>query len=346
MNIFIGDNGSGKTNILEAVTLLGLTKSFRNITEADMIKLNRQKAIVEARVSNKKQLKDLKIELYQKEKKIYLDDKKVKKYTDYIANLNIIVFTPFDLEIIKGSPNVRRNLLNVSLSQISYAYLVTYNEYNKILKTRNEYLKILYTSGLADKTYLDILTDKLIEKAIIIYQKRNEYINNINKHISDIYNFITQDSKDIKLLYKPNINILSFETEKLVDNLKEVYTKNYYKELQLGMTLYGPHRDDFVFSINELDMKSFSSQGQQKCAILAYKLSSVPIFKEYSNTNPVLLLDDIFSELDLIKRQRVLKYINDDIQSIITTTDLKNISKKTLDSAVIFRVENGTIERS
>lgn len=346
MNIFIGNNASGKTNILEAIAILGLTKSFRNGLDSDVIKFNRKKAIVEGRILNNKQIKDLKIEFFDKEKNIYVNLKKVKKYADYISNLNVIVFTPFDLEIIKGSPSVRRNLLNVSLSQISYSYLVTYNEYNKILKTRNEYLKVLYTNGIADKSYLDILTLKLIEKASVIYEERYNYLNKVNDYINDIYSNITGDIRNVKIIYKPNIVLNSFDKETIKSTLNDIFLKNYKRELQAGMTLFGPHRDDFNFYIDDLDMKLYASQGQQKCVVLSYKLASILIFKEVNGTNPVLLLDDIFSELDLEKRNKLLKYINGDIQSIITTTDLKNISKRILDDAVIFKVNNGNVERS
>ena len=346
MNIFIGNNGSGKTNILEAVSILGLTKSFRNTLEADFIKFGKKKASLMARVIKDEQLKDLKVEFLEKEKNIYVDSKKIKKYADYISNLNVVIFTPFDLEIIKGSPSVRRNLLNVSLSQLSFRYLVTYNEYNKLLKTRNEYLKILYTNGIADKTYLDVLTDKLVEKAVVIYKLRSEYIDKINTRISDIYNYITDTTSVVKIEYRPNLALKSFSEDDLRSVLINTYKVNYRRELQAGMTLFGPHRDDFCFCLDGVDMKCFASLGQQKCGVLAYKLSSIPIFKEYRSTNPVLLLDDIFSELDITKRNRVLKYINSDIQSIITTTDLKNISKTTLKDAVIFKVENGRVERS
>ena len=347
MNIFIGDNASGKTNILESIAILGLTKSFRNGLDSDVIKFNKKKAIIEGRVINNKQIKDLKIEFLEKEKNIYVNSKKIKKYADYISNLNIVIFTPTDLEIIKGSPSIRRNLLNITLSQISYSYLITYNEYNKILKTRNEYLKVLFTNSIADRAYLDVLTDKLVEKAVLIYQERYNYLSLINSYISEVYNNITDDNKIIKILYKPNIIIDSYDLESLKEVLKDTYKKNYRRELSAGMTLFGPHRDDFYFLMDDdIDMKIYASQGQQKCAVLAYKLSSIPIFKEKNGSSPVLLLDDIFSELDLSKRNKLLKYVNEDIQSIITTTDLKNISKRTLKDAVIFKVNNGVIERS
>ncbi len=347
MNIFIGDNASGKTNILEAIAILGLTKSFKNGLDSDVIKFGKSKSFIEGRILNNKQLKDLKIEFSLNGKNIYVNAKKIKKYANYISNLNIVLFSPSDLDIIKGSPTVRRNLLNITLSQISYSYLVTYNEYNKILKARNEYLKILFTNGIADKAYLDVVTDKLVEKAVLIYMERYKFLSDINNYISDIYSDITDDNKTIKIKYKPNIIIDSYNKEDIRNILLNTYKKNYKKELSSGMTLFGPHRDDFCFVMeNNIDMKVYASQGQQKCAVLSYKLSSVPIFKKYNGSNPVLLLDDIFSELDLKKRTRLLKYVNKDIQSILTTTDLKSISKRTLDKAVIFKVCDGKVERS
>ena len=347
MNIFIGDNASGKTNILESIAILGLTKSFRNGLDSDVIKFGKKKALIEGRVLNNKQIRDLKIEFLEKEKDIFVNNKKITKYASYISNLNIVIFTPNDLDIIKGSPSIRRNLLNMTLSQISYSYLVTYNEYNKILKTRNEYLKILFTNGIADKTYLDVLTDQLVEKAVLIYQERYEYLSLINSYISDIYNNITEDKRILEIEYSPNISINSYEEKDLREVLFSTYNKNYRRELSSGMTLFGPHRDDFYFIMdNNIDMKIYASEGQQKCAVLAYKLASIPIFKENNGSSPVLLLDDIFSELDLNKRNKLLKYVSKDIQSIITTTDLKNISKKTLNDAVIFKVNDGKIERS
>ena len=347
MNIFIGDNASGKTNILESIAILGLTKSFRNGLDSDVIKFGKKKALIEGRVLNNKQIRDLKIEFLEKEKDIFVNNKKITKYASYISNLNIVIFTPNDLDIIKGSPSIRRNLLNMTLSQISYSYLVTYNEYNKILKTRNEYLKILFTNWIADKTYLDVLTDKLVEKAVFIYQERYKYLSLINSYISDIYNNITEDKRILEIEYSPNISINSYEEKDLREVLFSTYNKNYRRELSSGMTLFGPHRDDFYFIMdNNIDMKIYASEGQQKCAVLAYKLASIPIFKENNGSSPVLLLDDIFSELDLNKRNKLLKYVSKDIQSIITTTDLKNISKKTLNDAVIFKVNDGKIERS
>lgn len=345
MNIFIGNNAAGKTNILEAISILALTKSYRNGQESNLIQDQKKKAKIKGTIKDHHQYKELAIEIAENEKQVKVNGKIIHRIADYIKNFHVIVFTPDDLEIIKGSPSVRRNLLNMELSQISQKYLVTSNEYNKILKTRNEYLKILFSNHIADKTYLDILTDQLIEKAIYIYQEREKYLDKIEKNLNSIFLNITKEGT-LQLKYVPNIEIESFETEKLREQLKKSFKKNYQRELHVGMTLIGPHRDDFLFFLQKKDMKIYASQGQQKSAILAYKLATIPIFKEYSNTSPVLLLDDIFSELDLKKRNRVLKYIGKDIQSIITTTDLKNISKKVLLEATIFSVKNGNVERN
>ncbi len=344
MNIFVGDNAQGKTNILEAITFLALTKSHRLGVHPNVIMFNKKKATIKGVVQKDKIISKLEIDMMDNEKKLFINKTEIRKVADYISNLNIIVFSPDDLEIIKGSPSVRRNLLNIQLSQVSKVYLNVYNEYNKLLRTRNEYLKVLFQNSIADISYLDIITDKLIEKAVYIYQKRMEYIQLVNENIDSYYKQINGEC-GLFIKYQPNIDFSSYDGEELRKALKHYYKKNYKKELNYGMTLVGPHRDDFSFIYNGNDLKFFGSQGQQKTAVLAYKLSEIPIFRSLLNTEPVLLLDDIFSELDLKKRNRLLKLIHTGIQSIITTTDLKNINKKYLMDAYIYNVKNGKVER-
>ena len=345
MNVFIGTNAQGKTNILEAINFLALTKSHRTSNEEDLIRIGCSKSIVNGRIRNEGILKQLEISLNSGNKILKINETKIKRVSEYISNLIVISFTPDDLEIIKSSPSIRRNVLNIQISQLSKTYLNTYNQYNKLLKTRNEYLKILFINNLADQKYFDIITDKLIEKAVIIYKLRKEYIDKINENIGHIYGDIACSEDNIYLKYEPNVLFSDYNEECIRDVLIKTYRKNYKKELNNGMTLFGPHRDDFSFYISEKNLKLFGSQGQQKLAIVAYKLAEINIFKEKCQTTPVLLLDDIFSELDIKKRNRLLKYIKDGIQSIITTTDLKNIQKKYLENACIFEVSNGEIIR-
>ena len=345
MNIFVGDNAQGKTNILEGITILALTKSHRLGISPNIIMFHKNKCKISGVVKKDRVVSKLEIEIGENYKKLKINNTDIKKVADYISYLNVIIFTPDDLEIVKGSPNVRRNLLNIQLSQISKKYLKYYNEYNKLLKTRNEYLKVLFNNNIADKNYLDIITDKLIEKAIFIYQKRKEYIDLVNLNIDKFYMDISKES-GISVKYVPNIDIDNYDDESIRKKLKHTFKKNYLKELNYGMTIYGPHRDDFYFEYNGYDLKYYGSQGQQKLAILSFKLSEIPIFKEFCNTEPVLLLDDIFSELDIKKRNKLLKIINNyDIQSIITTTDLKNITKKSVEDAFVFNVKNGIVDR-
>ncbi len=344
MNIFLGDNAQGKTNILEAITILSLTKSHRIGISPNIIMFNKKKAKIKGVIKKDKIITKLGVELTDDSKKLTVNTDEIRKVADYISNLNVIVFTPDDLEIIKGSPSIRRNLLNIQLSQISKVYLNTYNEYNKLLKTRNEYLKILFNNSIADVNYLDIITDKLIEKAIIIYQMRKEYLDLINENINNNYKNITGE-EFLRVEYIPNIEFANYDNESIRKKLKHQYKRYYQKELNYGMTLYGPHRDDFSFILNDINLKFFGSQGQQKVAVLAYKLSEIPIFESVCGTLPVLLLDDIFSELDVKKRNKLLKLVGSDIQSIITTTDLKSINKRYLNDAYIYKVENGNIER-
>ena len=345
MNIFVGDNAQGKTNILEAITILALTKSHRVGVSPNIIMFSKDKCKISGSVKKDKVLTKLSVEITEDTKKLNVNNTNIKKVADYISNLNIIVFTPDDLEIVKGSPNVRRNLLNIQLCQLSREYLKVYNEYNKLLKTRNEYLKILFNNSIADTNYLDVVTEKLIDKAIYIYQKRKEYIDFINLHIDKSFKEISGDI-GLSVEYTTNVMFDDYEYETIRKKLKHTFKKNYLKELNYGMTIYGPHRDDFYFKYQGNDLKFFGSQGQQKVAILSFKLSEIPIFKDITGTLPVLLLDDIFSELDLKKRNKLLKMIHmDDLQSIITTTDLRNINKKYIEDANIYFVQNGLIER-
>lgn len=344
MNIIVGENASGKTNILESIVVLALTKSYKSISDADLITFSKSKLKIKGNIREEQTFKNLEVEITKSGKIVKLNNKKINCLAKYISNLKVVIFTPNDLELIKGSPNIRRNLLNIELSQLYSLYLTTYNQYNKLLKTRNEYLKLLFTNGIADKKYFDILTDKLIEKAIIIYKFRYQYLEKINTNMDGIFKSITGQC-GVKILYKPNISFVEYKDDLMKIKMLETYKINYQKELHLGMTIFGPHRDDFQFVYQDKDMKVYSSQGQQKSAVLAYKLATIPIFDEKSGTKPVLLLDDIFGELDLKKRIKLLNYISSDIQSIITTTDLKNISKKSLANATIFSISDGKIER-
>ena len=342
INIIIGDNAQGKTNILESIYTLALTKSYRTTNDSNLIRLNQEKFIIIGETKDEKVFKKLSLELYKGNKVAKINDNTINKISDYIGNLYVILSSPDDLQMIKGSPSERRNFLNIEISQLSSNYIKKYNEFNKILKMRNDYLKLLYTNSLCDYNYLDILTDNLINREVEIYIERNNFINRINEYITNIYKNIT-GIKDLKIVYETNVEFNNFEFDEIKNVLKEKYKKNQQREIAMGMTLYGPHRDDFTFTIEGNDIKIYGSQGQQKLAFIALKFSEIPIFEEKTGTKPIILLDDIFSELDKTKKNKLIQYIDNDYQVIITSNDTKDISKKILKDANIFKIQDGKI---
>ncbi len=340
VNIFLGNNAQGKSNILESIYVLALTKSYRTNYDDILKRKGSDGYKIVGDIKIGKYFKNLSVLSSNNEKKVFINDTNIKKISDYVSTFNVILFSPEDVETIKGTPSLRRDLLNIEISQLSQQYIKNYNEYNKILKMRNDYLKLIYTNGISDYRYLDVLTNNLIDRAVNIYKERINFINKINENISTIYNNLTK-SDQLKILYEANIDITN---NNLKEQLEEKYRLNQNKEVVAGMTLYGPHRDDFSFIINDNDAKTYGSQGQQKMAMIAFKLAEIPIFEEITGNKPVLLLDDIFSELDKSKKNHLIEFINDGIQVIITANDTVGISKKLLNNAKVFRIENGKIK--
>lgn len=341
INIFIGDNAQGKTNILESIYFLALTKSYRT-TDLNLINKKYENAKVKGEIKNNNIFKSLTIELNQEKKKVKVNNNEIKKISEYITNLNVILMSPEDINILQGTPAERRNFLNIELSQLSKNYIKKYNEFNKILKIRNNYLKMLYKSSNTDYRYLDSVTENLIEREIDIYQERKKFIDFINNRIDKIYENIT-GIKNFKVIYETNVDLEDFSKEKIRKNLINKYKNSLKKEIENGMTIYGPHRDDLQFLIDNDDIKIYGSQGQQKISIIALKLSEIEIFKEITDTYPILLLDDVFSELDIKNRNKLIDYINKDMQVIITTNDTRGINRKFLEEVKIFKVKDGIV---
>ena len=341
INIFIGDNAQGKTNILESIYFLALTKSYRTVDQ-NLIRKEDTVAKVNGEIKDKSIYRSMSVEISKDSKIVRINNNEVKKISDYITNLNVILISPEDISIIQGTPAERRNFLNIELSQLSRNYIKKYNEFNKLLKIRNNYLKMLYKSSNTDRRYLDSVTDNLIAREVDIYKERKMFIDKINERITQIFENIT-GKKNFKVKYETNVEFSEFTDKCISDTLKERYNRNYMKEVENGMTLYGPHRDDLSFILDNDDIKLYGSQGQQKVATIALKLSEIDIFKEVKDSYPIILLDDIFSELDTKSRNKLIGYINRDIQVVITSNDTKGLNKKFLDIAKISKVVNGNV---
>jgi len=342
INIIIGDNAQGKTNILESIYFLSITKSYRTSDDFNLINHRKDFAKINAKIRNDNVPKNLEIIINKKKKTLFLNKNEIKKVSEFIGILNVVMMAPEDVNIIKGSPSERRNLLNIELSKLSKEYIIKYNEYSKLLKMRNDYLKLLMTNSIADSRYLDVINEKLIERAIYIYKERKRIIDEINSYLIDIYKDIS-NIDNLLIKYIPNFEITEFDDESLRKKMKHQFYKYSKKEIMLGMTLYGPHRDDFEFTIENSNLKYFGSQGQQKLAMISLKIALLKVFNDRTGIIPLLLLDDVFSELDRKKKNKLIEYINNSGQVIITTNDIRDINRKKIKNSKIFEIKNKNI---
>lgn len=336
LNLIYGNNGMGKTNLIEAICVLALTKSFRAVVDKNLILKDKNVLKIEGTIKNNYE-NNYKIIITDEGKKVKINDSAVKKMSDYISKINLVLFHPDDLKIVKDTPSIRRKNMNIEISQINNVYLKKLNNYNKLLKQRNAYLKTLAVNSNTSSNYLQILTKKLIEYGIEIYNARKKYYEMINHYISEKYEKITT----FKNL---NIKYISDYDKCDVKKLEEEYNKRIKKDLFIGKTSFGIHHDDIEFYLGEMNLKLYGSEGQQKNAIIALKLSEIEIVKEVMNSYPILILDDLFSELDNEKINNILDLLNHDIQTFITTTDIENINKKIINDCKIIKISSGKVE--
>jgi len=337
INIIYGNNAQGKTNLLESIYVLALTNTFRNVSDTDLIMKNRNFFNIKGILKNSKLDTTLSISYDNIKKRMLLDDSEITKVSSYISNMNTILFTPDDLDIIKGPPLVRRKFLNTELSQLYSNYYILLNEYEKILKMRNDYIK----SGNIDINYYDIITSFLIEKDILIFKIRKKFIERINNYADEIFRNITGLS-GFKIVYKPNLDYSEYDYDK--NKILEVFKDKYESEYKFLSTFYGIHKDDFEFYLGDSNLKLYGSQGQMRISVLTLKLSEIEIFKKWKNSTPILLLDDVFSEIDEIKNNNLLNYLSRDLQVIITAVSLNSFNKEILSKAKVFRIESGKIK--
>lgn len=332
LNIIIGKNGIGKTSIIEAIYLGSLAKSFKTNNEHLIIKNDSDYFRIKIYYFDYGPKKNLEV-FYDKDgKKTKINSKIQRKLSEFISQYRVIMLSPDELKLIKSSPNTRRNYLNIQISQLHKDYLYFLNNYNTLIKNKNDYLKKLMFNSNLDTRYLDILDEKIVEEGLKIYSYRKKYIDMINDYINDIFKKYQENNKiEIKYVSDYEIN----DKQKLL----EVLRKNRKKEINIGMTSFGVHRDDYEFLQNGNNAKEYSSQGLQKLIVLAMKLSEVQIFVKKYELYPILLLDDLFSELDEKNRNNIFKSLDKEIQIFITTTDLKNINKRIIERAKIFDLD-------
>ena len=323
-NIF-GCNAQGKTNILEAIFICSLGKSFRTNIDKELVNIEKEFSTVEVEYVNKARIEKTKLELKEK-KEFFINDIKVNKISDILGKIYIVLFSPQDISILKNDPSKRRRFLNIMISQLRPIYVHTLNKYNKTLEQRNNYLKqIKYENKSLD--LLDIWDEQLANLGIKIYIYRNEFIEKINNKIKDIHFNTTNEEIEIK--YKTNINEKNY-LEKLKNNRKQ--------DVEKGYTNIGIHRDDFEIFINNKNISIYGSQGQQRSSIISLKLAEAEVIYEEIEERPVILLDDFMSELDKNRIKGFIENIKEN-QVIITSTEKIMLENNTK----FFNVQNANI---
>ena len=315
INIIYGNNAQGKTNILEAIFLSSFGKSFRTKKEKEMIKFNEQSALVEIFYQKKDRDGKVKIEIGNK-KQISLNGIKLKKLSELLGNINIVIFTPDDINILKDGPAGRRRFLDMMIGQLRPNYVYNLNMYLKTIEQRNNYLRQIREENKPENM-LEIWDENLAEYGEKIYIYRNEFINKIANKINNIHKNITDAKEEIKIEYLSNCD----NKENYLKLLKERRKLDIIK----GFTTKGIHRDDFVIYINDKEVSTFGSQGQNRTAVLSLKLSELQVVYDEIGEYPILLLDDFMSELDEERRKNFLNNIKN-TQVILTGTDKIELS--------------------
>lgn len=336
VNVFVGNNAHGKTNILESIYMSSITKSYRTNKDIECIKFesdyfrtnhtyiedNDSKIDVEVYLdnNNKKQIKE--------------NGVKINKYSDFIGRVPLVIFSPDNMDIVKGSPKNRRKFLDILISQLSRSYVISLQEYNKLLAIKNNVLK--KDKSEIDFTYLDILDEKLSEKIEFIVDMRKNYVDTVEKHAEKIQKSLSKSEEKIKLKYTSDfLGKNKEEINKVLKNSREndIFRKTSNK---------GIGHDDILVFVNDKEVATYGSQGQNRTALLSMKLSEFEILKEQKENVPIILLDDVFSELDRERINFLIEYVSK-YQVFITTTEIDSIEN--IENKQIFKIKNGTVEK-
>lgn len=338
-NILYGDNAQGKTNILEAIYLSATTKSHKGSKDKDIVNFNEDEAHIRTYVV--KDGLENRVDMHlrkNKSKGIAINGQKIKKAADLLGLLNVVFFSPEDLSIIKDGPAQRRRFVDMELCQLDQSYLYNLNNYNKIVNQRNKLLKDLsFHPGLQDTLF--VWDSQLVSYGSKIIDRRIDFVKQLNEIIYEIHNKLSGGKEELRICYEPDVS--SQDYEKVLMNAQE-------RDIRLKQTSTGPHRDDFSFMVRkmgkseEIDIRKFGSQGQQRTAALSLKLSEIELVKKLTKDTPLLLLDDVLSELDSNRQNYLLNSIGD-IQTIITCTGLEEFVNNRFEINRIFKVSDATV---
>jgi len=334
-NILIGNNAAGKTNILESIYCLALARSYK-AKDKDIIYEKELFYKISSNVEFYNKTDELTMIGANEGKKVFVNNTEVKKISEFIGRLNVVLFSPDDILILKDGPQEKRKLIDLSMLQISKQYINDYGLFKKQLKLRNDYLKYLLPKLNNEKIeddMLDLLTNNFLDSNYEIYKTRKKFIDNLQKIVEEKYVLLSGEKSTIEIKYITNFeNDMSF------------YQNKYKQDVLSGTTQFGCHRDDLEFYKNGQDFETTCSQGEMRMLMLSLKLALADMLKTVKKDSPVVLLDDVFSELDKNHQNRLLQMLDKSMQIIITTTDILKIGKNALENAKIFTINHGTIK--
>lgn len=344
VHVFIGENAQGKTNLMESIYALAMTKSHRTTNDKELIGWNKEFATIKGTVEKTATKTNLELQFSKKGKIAKVNYLEQKRLSSYLGNLNVILFAPENLTLVKGSPQNRRKFVDMELGQMSSLYLYDLVEYNRVLKQRNTYLKHLAIKKKQPDEYLDVLSEMLSELASKIVFHRLDFMKQLEALAIPIHDQLSLGREKFSVSYQATIPL---EDGLTPEQMKEIYMnqfkKNQTREADQATTLIGPHRDDLIFYLNEVPVQTYGSQGQQRSTVLSLKLAEIELMKLSTGEYPLLLLDDVLSELDDDRQTHLIKAIENKVQTFITTTSLDGIKQQFINEPVVIPIEKGTI---
>lgn len=336
VNVFVGDNAHGKTNILESIYLSSITKSYRTNKDIECINFESEYFRTNHTYLDDRDSK-IDVEVYldkSNKKQIKENGVKINKYSDFIGRVPLVIFSPDNMDIVKGSPKNRRKFLDILISQLSRSYVICLQEYNKILTLKNNLLK--QDKSLIDMTYLDILDEKLAEKIEFIVAMRTKYVDIVEKHAKEIQKSLSKEGEILNLKYVSDF--LGKNKEEIKTILLESRDNDFFRKTSNKAVGH----DDIIVYVNNKEVSIYGSQGQNRTALLSMKLAEFEILKEEKENVPIILLDDVFSELDRGRINFLIDYVSK-YQVFITTTEIESIDN--IENKEIFKIKNGTVEK-
>lgn len=346
VNVFLGENAQGKTNLLEAIYVLAIAKSPRTNHDKDLIQWEQEYGKIKGRITRRGQSIPLELTISGKGKKAKANHLEKRRLSDYIGLCNVVMFAPEDLYLVKGSPSVRRRFIDMELGQIAPVYMHHLGDYQKVLQQRNALLRKSVGKAHGDTTFLDILTDRLISLASEIVKRRLIFVAQLNEWAAPIQKEISHGMEHLSIVYESSVpEVLDkADSSKIEEAFRCSYERLKKRELDRGTTLFGPHRDELRFFVNDKDVQAFGSQGQQRTTALSVKLAEIELINHEVGEYPILLLDDVLSELDDIRKTHLLGVFQEKVQTFVTTTSVDGLDHALIDRSQLFYIHQGEIK--